>query len=218
MWFIARIGFLIICLTSSIAVAEDTGSLAAEGGGFARVVPPQPTQDKQRVEVIEFFWYGCPHCYNFEPHLNEWAKNLPDNVQFIRQPAIFSAKWAAGAKAYFVADVLGVTDKVHGDLFAVIQEQKKSLDSEEEMVEFFVAHGVDKEAFHNAYNSFYVATKMSQAENMPMRYGVTGVPAVIVNGKYRTNGTLAKTFPNMLDVMNRLIAVESSGNQSQSSE
>jgi len=199
---------------SLVTSAQEVGNSAVgDAGGFAQVIPPQPTQDKEKVEVIEFFWYGCPHCYNFEPHLTEWVKGIPDNVQFIRQPAIFSSKWAAGARAYFVADVLGVTDKVHSDLFKVIQEQKRSLDSEEEMAEFFVEHGVDKDAFHNAYNSFIVATKMRQAENMPMRYGVSGVPAIIVNGKYRTNGTLAKTFPNMLQVMNRLISIESASNQ-----
>ncbi len=181
--------------------------------GFAQIVPPQPTRETDKIEVIEFFWYGCPHCYNFEPHLSEWLKTVPDNVQFIRQPAIFSSEWAPGARAYFVADALGITDKIHRDLFSAIQEQNRRLDTEEQMADFFVEHGVEKSAFHDAYNSFIVATRMRQAENMPIRYGVTGVPAIIVNGKYRTNGTLAKTFPNLLSVMNDLIAKESDGSK-----
>jgi len=203
MVYLTRIGILIICFVSSVVLAESVSP------GFARIVPPQPTQETDKIEVIEFFWYGCPHCYSFEPHLSEWLKTVPDNVQFIRQPAIFSSKWAPGARAYFVADALGITDKVHSDLFNAIQVQHRSLDTEAQMADFFVEHGVEKNAFHGAYNSFIVATRMRQAENMPMRYGVTGVPAIIINGKYRTNGTLAKTFPNMLSVMNDLIAKES---------
>lgn len=181
----------------------------SKGEGFDKIVPPQPVQDTDKVEVIEFFWYGCPHCKSFEPHLSEWSKSLPENVVLIRQPAIFSSRWAPGARAYFVADVLGVTDKVHQDIFNALQVQQRPLKTEEELAEFFVEHGVKREDFHEAYNSFIVATRMKQAENMPVRYGVTGVPAIIINGKYRTNGTLAKSYPGMISVMNTLIEQES---------
>lgn len=207
MRYLTRIGILILCCVSSAVLAEDAGP------GFVKVVPPQPTQETDKVEVIEFFWYGCPHCYNFEPHLSEWLKTVPGNVQFIRQPAIFSSNWAPGARAYFVADALDITEKVHSDLFSAIQEQNRPMDTEEQMADFFVEQGVEKSAFHGAYNSFIVTTRMRQAENMPMRYGVTGVPAIIINGKYQTNGTLAKTFPKLLSVMNDLIAKESGGSQ-----
>ena len=207
MGYLTRIGILILFFVSSAVLAEGAGP------GFVQIVPPQPTQETDKIEVIEFFWYGCPHCSSFEPHLSEWLKTVPDNVQFIRQPTIFSAEWAPGARAYFVADALDITDKVHSDLFSAIQEQHRPLDTEAQMADFFVEHGVEKNAFHEAYNSFIVATRMRQAENMPIRYGVTGVPAIIVNGKYRTNATLAKTFSNLLAVMNGLIAKESGGSK-----
>ncbi|MGR9108950.1 MAG: thiol:disulfide interchange protein DsbA/DsbL [Gammaproteobacteria bacterium] len=206
---------LILGLFSALPIQAQESEIpdVSKGEGFAKIVPPQPTQDRDKVEVIEFFWYGCPHCYSFEPFINEWAQNLPANVQLIRQPAIFSSKWEPGARAYFVAEALGVVDKVHEAIFDAIQKEHRPLDSEEQLADFFAEHGVAKEDFHEAYNSFIVATRMRQAESMPERYGVTGVPAVIVNGKYRSNGTLGKTYPGLIAVMNGLIQIESEAMQ-----
>ncbi len=179
------------------------------GQGYEVISPAQPTQDPDKIEIIEFFWYGCPHCYRFEPVLNEWLKNKPDNVQFIRQPAIFSALWGKHAKAYFTAEALGVVDVVHADFFDAIQNKKQRLTSEDDLAAFFAAHGVDEATFRSAYNSFMVDAKMRQAKTMAARYGVTGVPAIVINGKYKTNGPLAKSHANMIKVMNQLIARES---------
>lgn len=181
----------------------------AAGKGYKDLAAPQPTQDPAKVEVIEFFWYGCPHCYQFEPYLEKWHSSLPANVTFIRQPAVFSEVWAKHAKAYFTAEVLGVVDKVHADFFHAIQVNKQQLTSEDELAEFFVAHGVDEAAFHDAYNSFIVDTKMRQAKTMGPRYGITGVPAVVVNGKYLVNGKTAGSHEGMIKTINELIAQES---------
>lgn len=186
-----------------------SGVSFAEGKGYKDLVTPQPTQDPAKVEVIEFFWYGCPHCYQFEPELEKWHSTMPANVTFIRQPAVFSAVWAKHAKAYFTAEVLGVVDKVHADLFNAIQVKKQELTSEEDLAEFFVAHGVDKAAFHDAYNSFIVDTKMRQAKAMGPRYGIMGVPAIVVNGKYLVNGKTAGSHGGMIKVLNELIVQES---------
>ena len=184
--------------------------VSAESLGYENVIPAQPTQDPDKIEVIEFFWYGCPHCYHFEPQLTKWRENLPENVQFIRQPAIFNSLWEKHAKAYFTAEALGIVDKVHADFFDAIQNKKQKLASEDELMKFFAAHGVSEEDFRNAYHSFLVDTKLRQAKAMAPRYGVTGVPAIIVNGKYKTNGPLAKSQENMINVMNQLIEKESS--------
>lgn len=183
--------------------------------GYTAVVPQQPTQDAGKVEVIEFFWYGCPHCYQFEPHLSEWIRKLPDSVQVIRQPAIFSDKWAPGARAFFVAEALGITDKVHQALFEAVQSKQNLLETREKMAGFFVGQGVSQQDFDNAYDSFIVTTRMRQAENMPARYGVTGVPTIVINGKYRTDGPTAKSFENMINIMNALIESEQSGGAGQ---
>ncbi|MDD2724500.1 MAG: thiol:disulfide interchange protein DsbA/DsbL [Methylovulum sp.] len=188
---------LLICSTSN-----------AEPAGYETLSSPQPTQHPDKIEVIEFFWYGCPHCYAFEPELAKWVKKLPKNVEFIRQPAVFSELWGKHAKAYFVAESLGVVEKVHADLFDAIQNKKEKLESEEDQAKFFVAHGVKEADFHDAYKSFAVDSKMRQASVTAGRYGITGVPAVIVNGKYLTNGPLAGSHEKMIEVMDKLIKQE----------
>jgi len=145
----------------------------------------------------------------FEPLLEEWLKNKPKNVEFIRQPAAFSELWSKHAKAYYTAEALGVVDKIHADFFSAIQIKKEALDTEEALAKFFAAHGVDETQFHEAYNSFVVDAKMRQAPQMATRYGITGVPAIIVNGKYKTNGKLAGSHEKMIEVMNNLIKQES---------
>lgn len=195
-----------------LAVFFSAVSSLAQAEGYEVLATPQPTQNPDKVEVIEFFWYGCPHCYHLEPDLNKWLKTKPDNVEFIRQPAIFSSLWEKHAKAYFTAEALGVVDKVHADFFDAIQNKKQKLETEEQLLKFFSEHGISETDFRNAYNSFPVDYKVRQAKTMAARYGVNGVPAIIINGKYRTSGPLAKTQQNMIDVMNRLIAKESSKN------
>ena len=199
---ITQTGLLILLFSCSFL-------LRAEPVGYETLSPAQPTQNPDKIEVIEFFWYGCPHCYAFEPLLEKWVKSLPKNVEFIRQPAVFNETWGKHAKAYYTAEALGVVDKVHADFFDAVQNKKESLDTEEALAKFFAAHGVNEAQFHEAYNSFAVDTKMRNAPSMATRYGITGVPAIIINGKYKTNGTLAGSHEKMIEVMNNLIKQES---------
>ena len=199
----------VVTLALLINLMVFSGLSLAAGKGYKDLAAVQPTQNPAKVEVIEFFWYGCPHCYKFEPFLQKWHASLPDNVDFIRQPAVFSKVWGQHAKAYFTAEALEVVDKVHADLFYAIQVKKQKLTSEEDLAEFFVAHGVDKASFHDAYNSFAVDTKMRQAKTMGPRYGITGVPAVVVNGKYLVNNKSAGSFEEMIKAIDALIAQES---------
>ena len=179
------------------------------GVDYELVTPPQPVQDAAKVEVMEFFWYGCPHCYHFEPDLNAWLKRKPANVAFIRQPAIFSALWGAHAKAFFTADALGVLDRLHPDFYEAIQNQHEKLENEEVLSQFFARHGVAEAEFRKAYKSFAVDAKMRQAEPMGARYGITGTPSLIVNGKYRISPSQAKSFPRMVAILDELIRQES---------
>ncbi len=203
---------LIIFLISSanLLKAEEQTSQ-----GYEDITPAQPTTNPAKVEVIEFFWYGCPHCYSFEPSLTKWLKAKPENVDFIRIPAVFSEEWGNHAKAYFTAEALGVVDAVHGDLFDEIQkakqENKRALETEDELAKFFIAHGVKEAEFRETYNSFMVDAKMRQAPALAAKYGITGVPAIVVNGKYKTNGTLAGSQEKMIGIMDTLIKKESGG-------
>lgn len=211
--FRVRLSLVLLTLFSAFVAAAPGGTpqLFKEGKVYERLSQPQPTSDPSKVEVIEFFWYGCPHCYHFEPDLNAWLKSKPDNVVFIHQPAIFNERWAAHAKAFFTAEALGVLDKLHPLFYDAIQNQKRALESEEDLAKFFAEHGVAEEDFHKAYRSFAVDAKMRQAEGMAARYGVTGTPTLVVNGKFRVTGTLAKSYPNMIAITNYLISQESKG-------
>ena len=181
---------------------------ATEPQGYEVISPAQPTLEPGKIEVIEFFWYGCPHCYTFEPALEKWLANQSDNINFIRMPAIFSKRWGKHAKAFFTAESLGVEKQLHDDFFDAIQNKKQRLETEDQLAEFFVAHGVDEQKFRSHYNSFIVATKMGKAKAMAPRYGVRSVPTVIINGKYKTNATIAKGQDNITKVIDQLIAVE----------
>lgn len=207
----AFISLLLLSLASTVTLAAEPGKAgsAPEGEAYDLVSPPQPTTDPTKVEVLEFFWYGCPHCYHFEPDLNAWLKKKPSNVVFIRQPAVFNARWAAHAKAYFTAEALGVVDKMHADFYDAIQTKKMALESEDDLAKFFAEHGVAEADFHKAYKSFAVDAKMRQAEGMAARYGITGTPALVVNGKYRIGGEKAKTFANMIAATQKLVEKES---------
>lgn len=179
------------------------------GVDYDLVNPPQPTADPSRIEVLEFFWYGCPHCFHFEPELNAWVKTVPANVDFRRQPAIFNEQWAAHAKAFFTAESLGVLDKMHADFYDAIQNKKAALTTEEDLAKFFKDHGIDQAEFHKAYTSFAVDSQMRQAEGLAAKYGITGTPAIVVNGKYVVSPGKAKSFPRMIEITNALIKQES---------
>lgn len=198
----------LLLVFSSAFCAAQAGELKA-GTDYDLVNPPQPTADPGKIEVLEFFWYGCPHCYHFEPDLNAWIKTKPASVNFIRQPAVFNEQWGAHAKAFFTAEALGVLDKLHPELYDAIQNKREKLESEEDLAVFFKAHGVPEADFHQAYKSFAVDSKMRQANGMAAKYGITGTPAIVVNGKYVVSPGKAKSFPRMIEITNALIKMES---------
>ena len=207
---VLSLAFLLIAFTGPSSAAEAPKAKAAGAElPYDVVNPPHPTNDQEKIEVLEFFWYGCPHCYHFEPYIKDWLKTKPANVVFIRQPAIFNPHWAAHAKAFFTAESLGVLDKVHEDFYDAIQNKKETLESEADLAKFFVAHGVKEEDFHKAYKSFAVDAKMRQAETLAPSYGIDGTPSLIVNGKYRIGAGKAKSFEMMIETVNALIKQES---------
>ena len=180
-----------------------------EGEEYELITPSQPTTAGNKIEVVELFWYGCPHCYQFEPYINRWLKKKPANVEFVRMPGIFRPSWAILARAYYTAKVLGVLDKMHGAIFEATHELKRPLTSEAQLADFFAEHGVKKEEFSKVFRSFAVESKVRRAMDMSRRYGVKGVPAMIVNGKYRTGAVMAGNHANTLKVVDYLIKKES---------
>lgn len=176
---------------------------------YRAISPPQPTQaGPGQIEVVEVFWYGCSHCHDFEPYLQEWLKQKPDDVVFRRLPGLFRSNWIPHARAYYVAEALGIEDRISGPLYHALHEEGEWINDEEALKRFFVKHGVDGDEFSRIYNSQEVELKLQQAIIMARRYGVTGVPAIIVNGKYLTAASMTGGYPRLIQVIDQLIALE----------
>lgn len=199
------ISFLIMffALTGVVQAAWD------EGIEYRVINPAVPTQTGNKIEVVEMFWYGCPHCFRLEPVIKKWLKNKPDNVEFIRIPAIFNKRWEIHAKAYYTAEVLGVLNKIHTPLFNAIHVKKKHLFNKSDIKSFFIKHGVKAKDFDNTFDSFMVNIKVNRARELSKRYGLDGVPSLIVNGKYLTDGPMANGHANMMKILDFLIKKES---------
>ena len=186
--------------------AVQPGSFQA-GKHYKEIVPPQPVTGTG-IEVLEVFWYGCPHCYDFEPTLARWQARQPEDVAFRRLPAVFRPSWYLHAKAYYTAEALGVLDKIHVPLFKALHADKKTLDDEASLADFFAGFGVDKNEFSQVFNSFTVEGKVEQAKQAIQRFGIDGVPAVVVNGKYLTSASMAGSYDAVLTVVDFLVARE----------
>ncbi len=200
--------YLFVCM---LAVMLPFGLQAAEfkeGVHYQRLPAAQPVQGEQ-VEVIEFFWYGCPHCADFEPYIQRWKSRKPDNVKLTLVPAVFRKGWVVHAKAFYAAELLGVLDETHSAMFNAMHRQKKPVNTPEQIAEVFATKGVEKQKFLDAMNSFAVDAKVKQAIQLIRDYRIQGVPAIAVNGKYLTGGSLVGSYDNLLNVMDYLVALES---------
>ena len=208
---------ILLAFMAVLLIQATTAFAIDEGFEYNLVKPAMGTADKTKVEVVEFFWYGCPHCNDFEPALNNWLKTKPANVNFVRIPAIFRETWAIHARAYYAAEALGVLDKVHSLFFKALHKDRIRLATEQDIAAFFVSNGVTQEAFTKAWNSFVVQSRVKRAITLTRRSGISGVPAMIVNGKYRTsakeatiNNPGAAGHDEMLHVVDALVKKESS--------
>ncbi len=177
-----------------------------EGIEYKRISPPVPVEAPAgKVEVVELFWYGCPHCFHFEPLLENWVKKLPEDVVFRREPAVFNPLWALHAKAYYTAELLKVLDRMHPVLFDAIHVQQRKLKTPEALRKLFAEHGVKPADFDRVFNSFAVDVKLRRAAELTRRYGIDGVPTLIVQGTFRTDGPLANGHQGMLRIADYLI-------------
>jgi len=200
-WLLALV---LPCFIATAALAQDY----QEGKEYLALASPQPTSAGDRIEVVELFWYGCPHCYRLEPLLAEWLTSKPDDVVFTRMPAVLGPSWELYGKAYYTAEFLGVLDKIHQALFSALHTDRKKISDEAALQDLFVAQGVSAEDFRNTFNSFAVSVKLNNAKQMTKRYAITGVPTVIINGKYSTSASQAGSNENIIKVMDFLIAQE----------
>jgi protein dithiol oxidoreductase (disulfide-forming) len=184
--------------------------LAEWGEGWDPVEPPVPTSSAPgKIEVLEFFWYGCPHCYDLEPEMEQWLAKQGDKVDFRLVPSPLNPRWAIHARFFYAAEALGVLDKLHKPLFEAIHKQRRKLFDKKSLIDFAVEHGVDRKAFEDAWTSFGVYVKVQQAGKLAKRFQLTGVPTIGINGKYKTSASLAGSHARMFKIMDKLIKKES---------
>jgi thiol:disulfide interchange protein DsbA len=178
------------------------------GKTYVELANPVPVSVPGKIEVVELFWYGCPHCYAFEPTINPWVEKLPSDVNFKRIPALFGGPWDAHGQLFITLDTMGVEHKVHAAVFNAIQKDRKPLTKPEDMADFVATQGVDRTKFLETFNSFAVKGKMAQYKELAQKYGVQGVPTMIVNGKYRFDLGTSGGPEETLNVADQLIAKE----------
>ncbi|CAA0104928.1 Thiol:disulfide interchange protein DsbA [Zhongshania aliphaticivorans] len=182
---------------------------AKDGEGFIRIAQPVRTSNPDKIEVVEVFWYGCSHCYNFDPMLEVWQRNTAADVEFHRSPAMWNDLMVVHAKAYYTALALGVLDKVHEPIFKAINLDRNMLRDADALASLFVEHtGIDEATFRKTFDSFGVNSQVKQADARARAYGIAGTPELIVNGKYRITGRSAGGRREMLQVAEELIAIE----------
>ncbi|HEY9531161.1 MAG TPA: thiol:disulfide interchange protein DsbA/DsbL [Burkholderiales bacterium] len=148
------------------------------------VKPPVPVEGTNKIEVIEFFWYGCIHCYNLEPALESWLKTLPNDVEFRRVPAVFNERWGLDASIYYAMEALGLVDKLHRPLFDAIHKNRLRTDNQQAFSEWLTQQGVDAKKFIETVQSFGVRSKTRRAVQLTVAYKVDGTPAMAVHGRY----------------------------------
>lgn len=179
-----------------------------EGTHYVTLQIPIKTRQPNKVEVSEYFSYGCPHCYDFEPLVGAWHAQLPEDVVFTRTPAVWNRDYQVYAQTYVTLKALGVLEKVHVPIFNAIHNDRRRLNTPQLMAEFLTGYGIDPEDFAKTYNSFGTRAALQQADSKGRAYRSTGVPAIVVNGKYRIEGTMARTNANMLRIADFLIEKE----------
>jgi len=195
-------------LTAAIGLAA-MGANAADyiAGKDYRVLDNPETITGDAIIVREFFWYGCPHCYNLNPHMEKWAKTKPKDVAFFKTPAALNPVWEANARGFYAAQLLGFENKTHDALFDAIQKDGKKLFDQASLSKWYASKGVDQKKFNSLYNSFAVGTKIGRSQAGAKRYQLSGVPAVVVQGKYVVTGESAEV-PKVVDYLVKKVRTE----------
>ncbi|HEX6550659.1 MAG TPA: thiol:disulfide interchange protein DsbA/DsbL [Gammaproteobacteria bacterium] len=205
--------FVVVCASGYIGAAAAAAPLTfTEGVNYVPVSPAQPTSVAPgQIEVIEFFWYGCPHCFALEPYLEAWLKHKPSNVVFKRIPgALPGSEWTTAAQAFYTAQALGLEPRINTPLFNAIhlKHQYKLAQSEDALQAFFADYGISKQQFDSTWNSFSVQLKLNQAGDIEQRYGLEGVPTIIVNGKWKTGAGYQMAPPDIMKCVEYLVKKE----------
>ena len=198
-------------LLQRLSLTAATFAFAA-AGAFAQqpwqtLNPPQPTEGGGKVEVIEFFWYGCPHCYTLEPAVVAWVKKAPADVVFKRVPAIPSDSWTEHARIFYTLEAMGKLEEYHQKVFDAIHKGNVNMNHKKTRDEWFAKNGIDPAKYAEMEKSFSVATKLNRAKQLTYAYKVDSVPRVTVNGKYVVTMEAAGSADRVFQIVDQAIGV-----------
>jgi thiol:disulfide interchange protein DsbA len=204
---------LVGVLPGGLAVADQP----VRDKDYYLIVPAQPADSSKKIEVVEFFYYGCPHCYDLEPLLKNWLKSKPADVEFRQQPAVFRENWIPLTKTYFALDALGLLPKLSDKVYSAVHDEGLRLADEAMMNKWIGQQGVDPVKFSEAYRSFAVQNNVQRAIQITRDYKVKGTPSIAVAGRYITSPSMTGGFDRFFQVVDHLIEMarkEASGNKS----
>lgn len=179
-----------------------------EGVDYKVISPAVKTSDPEKVVVTEIFWYGCPHCFRFEPFIDRWASQLPEGVVFEQVPSILNPGWANHARTFYTLKLMGELDRVHANFFDAIHLKRQRLDRLDAIAGFIKEQGIDEAKFRETFSSFPVDAILRKNLQKESKYGHNGVPTVIINGKYLTSGSLAGSNQRLIEVIQFLVEGE----------
>ncbi len=189
MFLIRRLMFVVVFGFMSFSVSASPTE-PVEGVEYTRLQQIQPTDSAKKIEVLEFFWYNCPHCFAFEPQLAEWVKKRGDTISFKRVPVGFRESFVPQQKLYYTLETMGKLDTVHRAVFEAIHVQRIKLDKEEAIIDFVEKQGVDRKKFLEIYNSFTVQAKVARVAQLQVAYNIESVPTVAIDGRFITSPSM----------------------------
>ncbi len=195
---------LVLSLFCSSAFSKDY-----QEGRHYELIEPLPTRNPEKIEVIEFFWFGCGHCFSLEQLIKDWKSEVSSEVDFFRLPVVWNAQTKTHAKLFFATETLRVPEAIQG-IFSANHYNRKMMLSDKEIIPFFQGYGIQEDKYLAATNSFGLKNNLRKAELFAFKYGIKGVPAFIVNGKYKVSATREIGTEDLLDVVNYLIEKEQS--------
>ena len=197
---------LAVVLATSFLAAGVRAQALEEGRNYIRLKTPQPVETGNKIEVIEFFSYGCPHCAHLEPELAPWIKSLPPDVQFRRVPVLFNPSWITLAKIYYTLSALELESKLTPEVFSAIHDKGTNLANEKAFLDWIASKGIDRKKVEEMMGSFAIAGKVNKAKSQAQAYRIESVPTLVVDGKFVTASDKVGTHAQMPGALNFLIA------------
>jgi thiol:disulfide interchange protein DsbA len=191
------LGFFLILITSSNVFAQKYVQISTE-----------KQQESKDIIIYEFFWYGCPHCYNLEPTMDRIEADLEKDTKVVKLPVALRDSWIPHAKLYYALKQMDKIDQVHNLIFEEIHLEDNRLNTEQQMIDFLGKHGIDTKKFIEKYNSFGTEARIKKASNLAKKYQIDSVPTLIINGKFLTSGSYVSSYDELYSVVNLLVERE----------